>query len=76
MAKKSTIYNYLIYIFCFSFKVNTTWLPNLFIFLQNGADDVKRHRWFKGLDWDEVFYRKLKVITNLKNLKLEKKNYF
>ena len=28
---------------------------------QNGADDVKRHRWFKGLDWDEVFYRKLKV---------------
>lgn len=30
-------------------------------FFQNGADDVKRHRWFKGLDWDEVFYRKLKV---------------
>lgn len=28
---------------------------------QNGADDVKRHRWFKGLDWDDVFYRKLKV---------------
>ena len=29
--------------------------------MQNGADDVKRHRWFKGLDWDDVFYRKLKV---------------
>ena len=29
-------------------------------YLQNGADDVKRHRWFKGLDWEEVYYRKLK----------------
>lgn len=32
---------------------------------QNGADDVKRHRWFKGLDWDDVFYRKLKVKINV-----------
>ena len=27
---------------------------------QAGAEDVKRHKWFKGVDWEEVFYRKLK----------------
>ncbi|XP_067670104.1 cAMP-dependent protein kinase catalytic subunit PRKX-like [Haliotis asinina] len=25
-----------------------------------GAEDVKRHRWFKGINWDDVFNRKLK----------------
>ncbi|KAK7873091.1 hypothetical protein R5R35_000371 [Gryllus longicercus] len=28
--------------------------------MKNGADDVKRHRWFKGIDWQDVYYRKLK----------------
>ncbi|TSK17985.1 cAMP-dependent protein kinase catalytic subunit PRKX [Bagarius yarrelli] len=27
---------------------------------QNGADDVKKHRWFKTIDWDAVPNRKLK----------------
>lgn len=28
---------------------------------QNGADDVKKHRWFKMVDWEAVPLRKLKV---------------
>ena len=28
--------------------------------LKNGTEDVKRHRWFKSVDWDDVFARKLK----------------
>lgn len=28
---------------------------------QNGADDVKRHRWFKHLNWNDVYNKKLKV---------------
>ncbi|XP_067007437.1 cAMP-dependent protein kinase catalytic subunit 3 [Anabrus simplex] len=28
--------------------------------MKNGAEDVKRHRWFKGIDWQDVYYRKLK----------------
>lgn len=28
--------------------------------MKNGAEDVKRHRWFKGIDWVDVFHRKLK----------------
>ncbi|KAL3846793.1 hypothetical protein ACJMK2_017749 [Sinanodonta woodiana] len=27
--------------------------------MKNGADDVKRHKWFKNADWDEVAARKL-----------------
>lgn len=30
---------------------------------KSGADDVKRHRWFKGVDWQEVAQRKLIVST-------------
>uniref|UniRef100_A0A8C6SWP0 Protein kinase domain-containing protein n=1 Tax=Neogobius melanostomus TaxID=47308 RepID=A0A8C6SWP0_9GOBI len=29
--------------------------------MKNGADDVKRHRWFKTIDWEAVPLRKLKV---------------
>lgn len=29
--------------------------------MKNGADDIKRHRWFKHLDWDEVYQKKLLV---------------
>ncbi len=28
--------------------------------LKNGADDVKRHRWFKPLDWDAAARRRLR----------------
>ncbi|MBN3280715.1 PRKX kinase, partial [Polyodon spathula] len=28
--------------------------------MKNGADDVKKHRWFKHIDWDAVPQRKLK----------------
>lgn len=28
--------------------------------MKNGADDVKRHRWFKGVDWQDVYYRRQK----------------
>ncbi|XP_021102024.1 cAMP-dependent protein kinase catalytic subunit PRKX isoform X2 [Heterocephalus glaber] len=29
--------------------------------MKNGAEDVKRHRWFRAVDWDSVPQRKLKV---------------
>merc|ERR1719382_1467480 len=28
--------------------------------MKNGTEDVKRHRWFKSLDWEEVYYKQLK----------------
>ncbi|EDV98040.1 GH17207 [Drosophila grimshawi] len=28
--------------------------------MKNGADDVKRHRWFKHLNWTDVYNKKLK----------------
>lgn len=28
--------------------------------MKNGADDVKRHRWFKHLTWDDVYYKRIK----------------
>ncbi|XP_077987312.1 cAMP-dependent protein kinase catalytic subunit PRKX-like [Glandiceps talaboti] len=27
--------------------------------MKNGADDVRKHKWFKGMDWDEVRDRRL-----------------
>jgi len=27
--------------------------------MKNGAEDVKKHKWFRGLDWEEVAARKL-----------------
>ena len=27
--------------------------------LRNGAEDVKTHKWFKGIDWEDVLNRKL-----------------
>ncbi|XP_017966167.1 cAMP-dependent protein kinase catalytic subunit 3, partial [Drosophila navojoa] len=29
--------------------------------MKNGADDVKRHRWFKNINWNDVYNKKLKV---------------
>jgi len=35
--------------------------------MKGGAEDVKRHRWFKNIDWDEVLGRALKppIIPNV-----------
>lgn len=30
-------------------------------FFQHGADDVKRHRWFKNIIWEDVYYKKVQV---------------
>lgn len=35
-----------------------------FYVFQNGAEDVKRHKWFKGLEWEDVVARKL-TVSNL-----------
>jgi hypothetical protein len=32
---------------------------------QNGPEDVKRHRWFKGMEWQDVYGRKLKVMFEI-----------
>jgi len=28
--------------------------------LKDGAEDIKRHKWFKGVDWVKVYNRKVK----------------
>ena len=28
---------------------------------QAGADDVKKHKWFKGIDWDLLYAKQLPV---------------
>lgn len=28
--------------------------------MKNGAEDIKRHRWFRGVEWESVPQRKLK----------------
>uniref|UniRef100_A0A1B6HWE6 Protein kinase domain-containing protein n=4 Tax=Homalodisca liturata TaxID=320908 RepID=A0A1B6HWE6_9HEMI len=28
--------------------------------MKNGADDIKRHRWFKNVNWQDVYQRRLK----------------
>lgn len=35
--------------------------------MQNGAEDVKRHRWFKSMDWNDVILKKLKVSNSFKD---------
>ncbi|KAJ8974336.1 hypothetical protein NQ317_005677 [Molorchus minor] len=34
--------------------------------MKSGAEDIKRHRWFKGIDWHDVVIRKLIVMAFLK----------
>ena len=29
--------------------------------LKGGADDVKKHKWFKGLDWDALYNKQIPV---------------
>ena len=43
------------------FQDHTHLVLMLYVFFQNGADDVKRHRFFKNLDWEDVYEKKLKV---------------
>lgn len=33
--------------------------------MKNGGEDIRRHRWFKHLDWDDVYKRKLTVSVQL-----------
>ena len=35
--------------------------------MKNGAEDVKRHRYFKNIDWEDVFYKKTKppIVPNV-----------
>ncbi len=35
----------------------------MFCPLQLGVEDVKQHKWFKGMDWDCVLQRKMVVST-------------
>lgn len=28
--------------------------------MKNGVEDIKRHRWFRGVDWESVPHKKLK----------------
>jgi hypothetical protein len=35
------------------------------LLFQNGPEDVKRHRWFKGIEWQDVYSRKLKVMLEI-----------
>lgn len=36
--------------------------------MKNGCEDIRRHRWFKNLDWDDVYNRKLTVNYHLNML--------
>ncbi|XP_035225473.1 cAMP-dependent protein kinase catalytic subunit 3-like isoform X2 [Stegodyphus dumicola] len=29
--------------------------------MKHGADDVKRHRWFKNISWEDVYYKKVQT---------------
>ncbi|XP_040572393.1 cAMP-dependent protein kinase catalytic subunit 3 [Lepeophtheirus salmonis] len=44
--------------------------------MKNGAEDVKKHRWFKSLDWDDVLNKKYKppIIPNVRH-EGDTKNY-
>lgn len=41
------------------------YLQSLISLLQCGTEDVKRHRWFKHIDWADVFMKKLQVCIYL-----------
>lgn len=40
--------------------------------MKNGGEDIRRHRWFKHLDWDDVYNRKLTVIRMLIHGKIDR----
>ena len=35
------------------------------VIFQDGVEEVKQHKWFKGIDWDAVLQRKLQVCSML-----------
>lgn len=43
-------------------------------FLQNGSEDVKKHKWFKGVIWEDVPLLKLNVrfhvVSNIGQLEM------
>merc|ERR1719261_2218792 len=38
--------------------------------LKNGAEDIKKHKWYKGIDWDVVYNRALPppFVPNVKSM--------
>lgn len=36
--------------------------------MKNGSEDIRKHRWFKHLDWNDVFNRKITVLFELTKL--------
>lgn len=48
--------------------------------MKNGAEDIRRHRWFKHLDWNEVYHRRVSVSVDIHSVTeinlLTKKNCF
>ena len=39
--------------------------------MKNGAEDVKRHRWFKNIDWESMFSEESDVNTLWEKLEEE-----
>lgn len=33
--------------------------------MKNGSNDVKGHKWFKDINWDDVSQKKLKVLFGI-----------
>ena len=42
-------------------KAKMSLIPMSLSCRQNGAEDIKRHKWFKPIDWDAVYNKKLHV---------------
>ena len=41
--------------------VSVHFVTQLSVTFQNGANDIKNHRWFRGFNWDDVYDKKIEV---------------